>query len=206
MNKIIQTGSITLLLLLAMMNFVSCASNSKTVTRTSTEAVTDFSGRWNDTDSRLVSEAMIEDMLYSAWLTRFMSDTNREPVVITGYIKNRSSEHIEINTFIKDIERALVNSGQVSVVASATERSQVRDEKEDQQTQASFETVKRLGEETGADFILIGTIVSQTDAVDNSTAISYQVDLELVNIKSTKKVWIGTKKIKKVIDQNDYSF
>lgn len=193
-------------ILIAIFAFGSCASASRTVTRTSTEAVTDFSGRWNDTDSRLVSETMIEDMLYASWLVRFKSDSSREPVIITGYIKNRSSEHIETNAFIKDIERALINSGQATVVASATEREQLRTEKEDQQTQASYETVKRLGEETGADFILIGTIISQTDSLDNSTAVTYQVDLELINIENNNKVWIGTKKIKKVIEQEDFTF
>ena len=194
------------LILAISISALSCASNSRTVTRTSTDTITDFSGKWNDTDSRLVSEAMIDDMLKAAWISRFKSENNKNPVVITGYIRNRSSEHIETNTFIKEIERTFVNSGQVTVVANTNERSQIRTEKEEQQTQASFETIKRLGEETGADFMLIGTIISQTDAVDNSTAVTYQVDLELINIENTQKAWIGTKKIKKVIDQESHTF
>ncbi len=203
MLKLFMSVSLSLTLIISVM---SCASNSKTVTRTSTDTITDFSGKWNDTDSRLVSEAMIDDMLKAAWISRFKAENNKDPVVITGYIRNRSSEHIETTAFIKDIERAFINSGQVTIVANANERSQIRTEKEDQQTQASFETIKRLGEETGADFMLIGTIISQTDAVDNSTAVTYQVDLELINIENTQKAWIGTKKIKKVIDQEAYTF
>ncbi len=203
MFKLFMSVSLSLTLIISVM---SCASNSKTVTRTSTDTITDFSGKWNDTDSRLVSEAMIDDMLKAAWISRFKAENNKDPVVITGYIRNRSSEHIETTAFIKDIERAFINSGQVTIVANANERAQIRTEKEDQQTQASFETIKRLGEETGADFMLIGTIISQTDAVDNSTAVTYQVDLELINIENTQKSWIGTKKIKKVIDQEAYTF
>ena len=178
----------------------SCASQ-KTVSRTAVDTVTDLSGRWNDTDSRLVAEAMIADMVGRPWLDTFVSENGRIPVIIAGYVKNRSSEHIEVSGIIADIEKELINSGKATIVASSQQRAQIRQEKGEQQEEASFDTIKRLGEETGADHMLIGNIISQTDAEGDKTAVTYQVNLELVHIETTQKVWLGDKKIKKVIER-----
>lgn len=178
---------------------LSCASRS--VERTSVDTVTDLSGKWNDTDSRLVSEEMISDMLGQKWFDDFSSSHGKKPVIIAGYVRNRSSEHVETGAFIKDMERALINSGKATIVASSDERGQLRDERSNQQDFSAPETIKRLRQETGADFMLTGTIISQYDSLDRTQSVTYQVDLELVDIESNQKAWIGTKKIKKIIKQ-----
>ncbi len=200
MNFLKKQCFLYILLLFVLLGLsVSCVSRK--IERTSVDTVTDLSGRWNDTDSRLVSEQMIHDMLSRSWIDEFRAVKNKKPAIIAGYVKNRSSEHIETTTFVKDIERALINSGKASVVASSSERNQIRAERLDQQSSASLETIKQLGEEIGADFILIGLIVTQNDALDKKSTVVYQVDLELINIETNAKSWIGTKKIKKLITQ-----
>lgn len=191
----------TVLLLSLLLLVFSCQTTSnKRVTRVSSDMETDLSGRWNDTDSRLVSEAMISDLMSRPAIEDFRDENGRKPVVIVGTIRNRSSEHISVTSFTKDIERELVNSGRVKMVASSAEREELRDEKEDQQSNASLETAKRLAQETGADMMLIGSIVTINDQVDNTKVVYYQVDMELINLESNEKMWIGTKKHKKIID------
>ncbi|MFO7850591.1 MAG: penicillin-binding protein activator LpoB [Spirochaetia bacterium] len=179
-----------------------CATPSRTVQRTAADTQIDLSGRWNDTDSRLVSEEMISELMNRPWLNNFRSDEGKAPVVIVGAVRNRSSEHIDTDTFIKDIERELINSGMVKFVAASDEREEIREERLDQQTQAARETIKRLGEETGADFMLQGNISSTTDAIEGKRVVAYQVNLELINIETNEKVWIGSKEIKKYIEQS----
>ena len=71
--------------------FSGCASKPK-VQRLDESAVTDLSGKWNDTDSRLVSDAMIQDCLNDPWLTRHMTDSKgKKPVVIVGVMRNKST-------------------------------------------------------------------------------------------------------------------
>jgi penicillin-binding protein activator len=190
------------LLLLAGVLFVSgCATPSRTVQRTAADEQIDLSGRWNDTDSRLVAEEMIDDVLARPWLGRFESSSGRAPVVIVGEVRNLSSEHIDTTPFIRDIERELINSGMVRFVAGDRVREQLRSERTDQQTQAREETVSRLGAETGADFMLSGTISSTTDAIEGLRAVAYSVNMDLINIESAEIVWIGNKEIKKLIEQ-----
>jgi penicillin-binding protein activator len=192
-------------LLLSALVFASCASGpSRTVTRVSADTQIDLSGRWNDTDAQQVANAMITDVLARPWLGDFTGENKRKPVVIVGEVKNRSSEHIETLVFTKSLERELINSGKVKFVASANERSGVQNELLAQQSEASPETMKRLGQETGADFYLSGVITSVTDAVEGKRVVFYKVNLELINIETNEKVWIGDKQIKKVVGQAKY--
>jgi uncharacterized protein (TIGR02722 family) len=175
---------------------------TRSVTRTAVDTTVDLSGRWNDTDSRLVAEEMVKDSLRRPWLVSFNRDEGRKPVVIVGLVRNKSSEHIEMEGLVNDIERELINSGEVKFVASPKQRDEIRKELESQQSYASEDTVKRIAQETGADFMMQGVITTTTDAVSGKKVVLYQVDMELIQMQSTEKVWIGTKKIKKVIEQS----
>ena len=179
--------------------FCGCASAPK-VERKEVDTTIDLSGRWNDTDSRMVSEEMIADCLNRPWLIRYENRSGgKPPTVIVGRVKNRSHEHINVQTFVKDLERALINSGRVQFVASSSEREGVREERLDMAQHASEETMKEAGREIGADFMLIGTINSIRDDIGSKAVMYYQVDLELIDMENNLKVWIGNKKIKKLI-------
>ena len=116
----------TLVLVLALATMAGC-SNPKTVTRVDTDTTIDLSGKWNDADSRMVSEEVMGDMLGSPWIARFAASNGTErPTVIVGLVRNRTDEHIVTETFTKDIERACVNMGTVRIVASSEERVDVR--------------------------------------------------------------------------------
>jgi len=171
----------------------------RTVTRVSPDQQIDLSGRWNDTDSKLVAEEMIADVLSRPWLSNFRNSNNERPVVIVGMIKNKSSEHIESETFIKDLEREFINSGTIRIVQNAEFREKLREERADQGEFASPETQARWGRELGADFMLFGVITSITDSYKKEKVISYKVNLELANLETNEKVWIGDKEIKKYI-------
>jgi uncharacterized protein (TIGR02722 family) len=161
----------------------------------------DLSGRWNDTDSRLVSEEMIKDALSQRWLYRWEAE-NKVPNVIVGKVTNKSHEHISVETFTKDMERALLNSGSVNFVASSNERSQLRAERDEQVGNVSEETRSAHGNETGADFMMIGSINTIVDQEGKRSVIYYQVNMELINLETNAKVWIGEKKIKKFVQKS----
>jgi penicillin-binding protein activator len=179
---------------------------SKTVTRIDPTTTVDLSGDWNDTDSRLVAEEMINDVLSRPWVGEFKGEKRRPPDVIVGTVRNRSSEHIATLAFIKNLERELTNSGRVNFVANKEERQEVREERADQQEYASEESVKRFQREAGADFMLRGDITTIIDQEGGEKVKYYQVNLELVNIESNRKAWVGEKKIKKFISQSGTKF
>ena len=183
---------------LAILNLSACGTS---VERVSSDSVTDISGNWNDTDSRLVANEMIDDLVSTIWLSRFKTQTGRVPTVIIDKVRNLSHEHINTRTFIADIERSLINSGEVEFVASSTERTAIRTERKDQDLNASEATRKAMGEESGADFMLQGSINSIVDAKSGEQVRFYQIDMTLIDIANNKKTWVGQKKIKKSIEK-----
>ena len=184
---------------LAIALLVGCGGNRE-VTRVDPNSQTDISGRWNDTDSRQVADEMTSDVLSRPWLARFNdAHDGKTPVIIIGDVTNKTHEHISSETFIKDIERAFINSGKVRVVENAALREKIREEQESQQGNATTESTKALAKELGADFIMFGSINSTVDEYKKEKTVSYKTNLELVDLQSTEKVWIGDKEIKKYI-------
>lgn len=180
---------------------VACGDGGKKVSRIDENSTTDLSGAWNDTDSRLVADEMINDCLNRPWYNNMTQKLGTNPTVVVGKIKNKSHEHISVETFTKDMERALINSGMVDFVASADERAELRAEVADQMGNATEETRVEAGQETGANLMLTGTINTIVDQEGSKQVIFYQVDLELTDLQTHKKVWIGDKKIKKYISK-----
>ncbi|MCB5287164.1 MAG: penicillin-binding protein activator LpoB [Candidatus Cloacimonetes bacterium] len=178
---------------------VACGPSVK-VQRVSPETTMDLSGKWNSTDSRLVAEEMIRDVVSRPWLSSFSRETGRTPVVVIGMMRNLSSEHIEMGTFVSDISRELINSNTIRFVSSKEEREELRDERAEQQYYASEDTAKRMAAELGADFMLQGTVKTIMDKVDRTKAKYYQVDMQLVNVETSEKVWIGNKEIMKIVE------
>ncbi len=188
------------IILLGATILLGCGSSRK-VTRLESDTVTDLSGKWNDTDSRLVAEEMILDCLSRPWIMDFVAEAGEKPVVTVGTVRNLSNEHISTETFTTDMERQLINSGQVRFVASRDQRQEMRMERGEQQEYASDETVKEMAEETGSDFLVQGSIKTIVDQIKGIRVVYYQTDLEMINVESMEKVWIGSKKIKKEISK-----
>ena len=185
---------------LALLAFVAVSACSTTVERLDLSEAKDLSGAWNDTDSRLVSEEMIRDSLSRAWLQEWSG--RRKPAVIVGEVRNLSHEHINVNTFTLDVERALINSGKVDFVATKTERKDIREERKDQDVHAREDTRKAMGKELGADFILTGTINTIVDPSGSTQVRFYQVNMTLTSLADNRKVWVGQKEIRKLVTRS----
>ncbi len=190
----------SLIIAISLITIYSCAPKRQ-VQRISTDKQIDLSGRWNDTDSRISAEELMQQVLHEKWITNFMGENaGKRPVLIVGLIKNKSHEHINSETFIKDIERSIVNNGSVRLVQAGNKREALRSERAEQQDFSSTETAKNWGLELGADYILQGSINSIVDTYRKEKIIYYQINLELSHLETNEIVWIGEKKIKKFIN------
>lgn len=191
-------------LLLIIIAFSLFACSGLQVTRVDSNEEVDLSGYWNDTDSRLVAEEMISDSLANQWITGFNKVHFRKPRIIIGLVLNKTEEHISTETFIKDLQKSYINSDKITFVASRDQRAEIRMERADQAINSKAGTAKKQGQEIAVDFILKGQINSIFDANKKSQLKYYQVELELINLETNETVWIGQKKIKKVISKKAY--
>lgn len=176
-----------------------CAPSVK---RVETNLVKDVGGGWNDTDAQMVAAEMINDCLSAGWYNKALLNLGKEPVVIVGTVTNNSMEHINTNVFVEEMQRALINSGKVSFVASKDERGEVRAERLEQDEFASEETRKAFGKEIGADFMLSGTLNSVVDQAGKNALVFYQVNMKLINLETNQIVWNGQKQIKKYVKRS----
>jgi len=182
---------------------IGCATKVERVER---GKMVDISGGWNDSDAMIVSEEFIESALSGQWLETFVDENKRNPIVIVGHVTNRSHEHINSQMLVKYLERELLNSGKVIFVASPDERGGVREEREDQQQGLTDpETITQIGKERGADFMMIGSINSVKDQEKNRYVVLYQVNMELIDLETNVKVWLGQKDVKKVVTKPRFS-
>ncbi|SHM02679.1 penicillin-binding protein activator LpoB [Myroides odoratimimus] len=194
-----QIKRIALVAILAVSG-LAITSCGRQVTRVSTEETIDISGRWNNSDSREVADQMTQQILEEPWIFNFREENKGEkPVVIVGMVYNKSHEHIEAETFVKDVEQAFIRSQRVRLVQGGKKREELRGERADQQTNASASSMKQFGLEQGADFMLQGSINSIVDSHKKKKVVYYQVNLELTNIQTSEVVWIGEKKIAKYV-------
>jgi len=173
---------------------------SQRIERVDPTEVLDYQVQFDEDDAREVAQAMITDALSRPWIDNWLADSGgTRPTIIVGNVLNNTSDYIDSGLFTVAFERDLLNSGRVAIVASSSERTDLRDERQQGQDWSRPETVKRMAYELGADLMLIGRISENREKHRNKKrAIRYyQVALELIDIESNQKVWIGLHEIEK---------
>jgi PBP1b-binding outer membrane lipoprotein LpoB len=94
----------------------------------------------------------------------------------------------------------------VKFVAAKDQRDEVREERLDQARNSSVKTAKSMGQEYGADFMLKGQINTIMDGAGKQEVKYYQIELEMIDMSSNEKAWIGQKKIKKLVTYRKKKF
>ena len=181
---------------LAALILTSCA---RTVSRVSPDQQIDLSGRWNDSDSRMVAQKMINDFLASDKFKDYSKALNKKHSIIVGLIRNKTSEHIDADNYIKKFELAIYNSGVADLVESDSFRDKLRLERAEQQDFATSNTASKWSLEQGANLMLFGEMTSETDTYNNKRVVNYVTTLFLTDIETNKRIWYGQDEIKKYI-------
>ncbi len=185
-----------LIILILMTSLFACA---RKVSRIDPSQQIDLSGRWNDTDSRQVAEKMVSDFLSSPQFKEYAATPGRKPAIIVGQIRNKTSEHIDADNYVKKFELAIFNSGLADLVESDVFRDKLREERAQQQDFADPATMARWGKETGANLMLFGEMTSETDVYNKDRVVNYITTLFLTDVETNKRIWYGQKEIKKHI-------
>jgi uncharacterized protein (TIGR02722 family) len=198
-NCLIVVGVVLLLL----SSCASAPSGSTGVQRVDANTQIDLSGYWNDTDVKIVCEALINDCLQSPRVGQAIKAMGgKTPMVLVGRFKNDSSEHIDTSIITSTMETAIFNSGKMDFVAGGSTRDDLRAERQDQQSNASEATAARLANETGANFMLFGSVKTIIDKAGNQTVRTYFVNAEMTNVETNQRMWMATNnEIKKIVTQ-----
>ncbi len=178
---------------------ISLFSCARSVSRIDPNQQIDLSGRWNDSDSRQVADKMITELLSNPKFTAYAESLGRKPAIIVGQIRNKTSEHIDSDNYVKKFELAIFNSDLADLIESDEFRDKLRDERAQQQDFADPATVAKWGKEVGANLMLFGEMTSETDVYNSKRVVNYITTLFLTEVETNKRVWYGQKEIKKYI-------
>jgi PBP1b-binding outer membrane lipoprotein LpoB len=193
----------------ALILFAACSSTPK-VTRIGADTVVDLSGRWNDSDVRMVCTSLINDCLASPRVAEYIrqftgQNEGKLPACLVGSFRNDSSEHIDTSIISRSMEGAIVNSGKLDFVAGGDTREELRTERQDQQFNSSEESASAVGKETGANLLFTGSVKSIVDPTEKRMVRAYFVYAELTNIETNTRLWMGeNSEIKKDISRSGY--
>jgi len=159
----------------------------------------DLSGRWNDTDSRMIADKMIANLLGSEKFKTYAKELGKKPTIIVGLVKNKTSEHIDADNYIKKLELAIFNSGLAELVESDSFRDKIREERAQQADFSDPSTIAKWGMEVGANLMLFGEMTSETDVYHKKRVVNYITTLFLTDMETNKRTWYGQEEIKKFV-------
>jgi hypothetical protein len=115
---------------------------------------------------------MIADLTGSERFKEYVKAKGSKPAIIIGIVRNKTSEHIDADNYIKKLEAAIFNANIATLVESDEFRDKLRVERAQQQEFADPKTVKQWGMETGADLILFGEMTSETDVYNKERVVT----------------------------------
>lgn len=182
-----------------------CGDDGVTVTRTDSNAVRDLSGNWNATDVQTTAQDLIAQAMRKSWADDFRAAHNgAKPVIKIGRIVVEANEVIDTDLLTNDLVEAIQENGKARVVASNKENDQAREERKQQDVQASEATRKESFQELGADFLLIGTIKTQNDQQGGKQQKFYVTTIKVTDVKTQEQIGFWTHKIAKDVSRSNY--
>lgn len=155
---------------------------------------------FTERDARAVYAGMVDDCLSKPWVDNWMNETGERPKLFVGTVKVDRRERIDTLTITRQIEEELINSQRVRLIADRSQREELRDERINQQVFTRDSDIKKVANELGADFIMVGRIGTQRYRQEAGGRVTYfQVNMELLDIESGEKVWVETEEVRKVV-------
>lgn len=148
--------------------------------------------QWSETDM----QNAVKDLVASAVAHPSIANAKSPPVVMVTQLQNKTSEHIDTQNIMDMMRVELMNSGRVEFIDKEA-RQDIKDEYDYQKDNASEETKKSAGGQTGADFILNGRMDSIVQEVGKDKTVYYKMTLNLTNLKTSKIVWSNYKQMRK---------
>jgi len=160
---------------------------------TATETVnTDF----GSTDLQMIAAKMVDDVLAFPPVVQITSQ--RRPVAFVDRIKNKTTEHIDLESVTDTIESKLINSGKFRFVdMSVVERVRQQLEYQRDSGMVDDQQAMMMGRQVGAEYMLYGNMSSIVKRDSSTKDVYYKFTLKLMHLETGIIEWSGEKEIRK---------
>jgi uncharacterized protein (TIGR02722 family) len=160
---------------------------------TATETVnTEF----GSTDLQMIAAKMVDDVLAFPPVVQITSQ--RRPVAFVDRIKNKTTEHIDLESVTDTIESKLINSGKFRFVdMSVVERVRQQLEYQRDSGMVDDQQAMVMGRQIGAEYMLYGNMSSIVKRDSSTKDVYYKFTLKLMHLETGIIEWSGEKEIRK---------
>jgi uncharacterized protein (TIGR02722 family) len=156
-------------------------------------AIEMLSDEFNENDLQLIAKKMVGSLNDSG----FVKQLPGRPLLIVGKMKNKTSEHIDMESLGDKVRVELTHGGKFAFSNKAA-REEIAQEYEYQQSgYVKKEEAKGPGAQSGADYLLTGSIASIIQQVGNDKLVYYKMTMECTNLKSGVIEWTDEKELRK---------
>lgn len=149
--------------------------------------------RFSENDLQLIARTMVNSLSASP----LIAGSAAPPAVIIGKMRNRTTEHIDMGALSDRIRTALIQTGKFRFV-DAENRGDIAEEYEYQRSgYVDPRQAKGPGGQTGADYLLTGTLTSNVQEVGRDKLVYYKATFQLTGLLTSEIVWSEEKEIRK---------
>ncbi len=156
-------------------------------------AVETLTADFGSTDLQIIAEKMVKSLLTSPAI-----QGQHRPVLQVARVRNKTGEHIDMESITNKIRTTLINSGKVRFSA-AESRDEIISNLEYQSGSGYVDpaTQKKIGKQVGADFLLTGEISAIKKQRGKKRDLYYKITLNMVNLETGLIEWAEEKEIRK---------
>ncbi|MFN3713585.1 MAG: penicillin-binding protein activator LpoB [Alcanivoracaceae bacterium] len=152
--------------------------------------------QFGSTDLQMIANQMVDQMLVFPPLVQ--ATATRRPVAFVDRIKNKTTEHIDMESITDSIQSKLINSGKFRFVdMSVVDR--VREQMEYQRDSGMVDDQQAMvmGRQVGAEYMLYGNMSSIVKRDSRTQDVYYKFTLKLLHLETGIIEWAGEKEIRK---------
>ena len=178
---------------LALATVISGCSSVQYGDATASETVTTGFG---STDLQMIAAKMVDDVL--AFPPVVQITAQRRPVMFVDRIKNKTTEHIDLESVTDTIESKLINSGKFRFVdMSVVDRVRQQLEYQRDSGMVDDQQAMVMGRQVGAEYMLYGNMSSIVKRDGNAKDVYYKFTLKMLHLETGIIEWSGEKEIRK---------
>lgn len=157
------------------------------------ERVALLDDKFNEADMQQMAETIVQAMVSCDSIKK----AKKAPTVLVARVQNRTEEHIDTQSLTDKIRTALIKSKKVRFV-NKEERGTLEEEYDyNEAGNTSYETMKKRGKQTGADYIMSGSMATNIQQVGNDKLIYYKITMNLTNVDTSEIDCVEEKEIRK---------
>ncbi len=175
-----------------------CASSVQYGDPTAVETVDETFG---STDLQQIAAKMVDSML--TFPTVMQLTAHRQPVLYVEGMKNKTREHIDLESITDTIVSKLMRSAKFQFVDKAT-RDLARQELGFQNDSGMVDTnsATQIGRHIGAQYMLHGNISSITKNSKSTKDVYYKFTLKMIDLQTGILTWQDEKEIRKSVSRS----